>query len=295
MMHRVICDCDNTTGVPGRPIDDGQTLLYLLGRPDIELLGVTTTFGNGTIDQVHPATKQFLRDYGREEIPLHRGAGKRGQPPTEAAHFLAETAAAHPGEITLLALGPVGNLRAAAQLDPGFFGNLKQIVCMGGYLHSLGVPGWDHVPEINLSGDPEAAFAMINAACPFILMNAHICLQTPFGLEELAPVEQHDPQTYQVWRNYLLTCQGPHLEPKDYLWDLLPAVYISHPELFDDAQVWVRSTVADLEAGTIVVGDRGDGARITMPSRILDVERFYAIVNEAWAKAPAMDKSLRAQ
>lgn len=282
MTEKVLCDCDSTMGLPGKPVDDGQALLYLLGRSDIELMGVTTTFGNGTVGEVHQATEQLLRDLERADIPLFKGEGERGQPPTDAAHFLAETTASHPGQITLLAIGPVGNLRAAAEVDPDFFHHLKQIVCMGGYLHSLGLPGWDDVPELNLSADPEAAFAVLNAPCPFTLMNAHVCLQAPFGLRELEPIQQFDPKAYRILRDYLLAIEARHLAPRDYLWDLLPAVYISHPELFDDNPVWVRSSVANLETGTIVVGDEGDGTLINMPTRILDLDKFYAILYDAW-------------
>ena len=63
---KVIIDCDNTFGVPGRPIDDGQTILYLLGRDDIEIVGITTTHGNSTIDDVYPAT-QWL-EIGRAHV-----------------------------------------------------------------------------------------------------------------------------------------------------------------------------------------------------------------------------------
>ncbi len=286
MTERVICDCDNTMGVPGKPVDDGQTLLYLLGRPDVELVGVTTTFGNGTIEEVYGATEQLLHDVGRPDIPLWRGAGQRGQPPTDAARFLAETAASHPGEITLLAIGPVGNLRAAAELDLDFFHHLKQITLMGGYLHPLPVPGWEDVSELNLSSDPEAAFAVLNASCPVTLMNAHICLHAPFGLRELAPIEQFDRKAYHLLRDYLLTCEANHVEPQDYLWDLLPAVYISYPNLFDANPVRVRSTVADLETGTIVIGNEEEGALVNMPTCILDLDQFYAILYHAWAQAP---------
>ena len=113
---RVICDCDNTMGLPMKEVDDGLTLLYLLGRPDVELLGVTTTFGNGDIEEVYSQTERLLDDLEYGDIPLFKGEKERGQPPTEAARFLADTAAAHPGEIALLATGPLGNLRAAAEL-----------------------------------------------------------------------------------------------------------------------------------------------------------------------------------
>jgi purine nucleosidase len=285
MTHPVFCDCDNTMGIPGKPIDDGQTLLYLLGRPDIELVGITTSFGNGTIDEVHGATERLLRDLGHKDIPLARGEGKRGQAPTEAAYLMAETVASSPGEISLLALGPVGNLRAAAEIDPGFWGNLKQIVVMGGYLHALPGSYWENVPELNLASNPEAAFAVINAPCPLTLMNAHVCLDAPFGLPELARLERwQGSRVYRSLYNWLLQCEITPGQPGDYLWDLLPAVYISHPELFDDYPVWVRSSVSDLETGTLILGDEGDGAPINMPTHILDVDRFYETLYEAWSR-----------
>ena len=287
MSERVICDCDNTTGVPEKPIDDGQTLLYLSGRPDLELLGITTTFGNGTIDEVHGATVSLLRELGRDDVPLHRGAGRRGERRTEAAHFLAETAARYQGEINLLAIGPVGNLAAAAELDPRFFYNLKQITCMGGYLRSLDMEGWHQVAELNLSRDPEAAYLALHAPCPFTLMNAQVCLDAPFGLDELERIQAWKGSTVYRWLNdYLVSCGRRHAAPRDYLWDLLPAVYISHPELFGANPVSVCSTLADLETGTILVGDGPDAARINMPASIADVDRFYQIAYAAWERAP---------
>jgi inosine-uridine nucleoside N-ribohydrolase len=280
----IICDCDNTMGVPGKPVDDGQTLLYLLGRPDIELLGVTTSFGNGTIDEVYGATTRLLRSAGRPDIPVLRGASRRGQLGTEAARFLAETVAMRPGAISLLAIGPQGNLRAAADLDPGFFGNLAQIACMGGYLGRLDVPGWEHIGEVNLSADPEAAFAALHAPCPYTLMNAQTCLQAPFGQPELERMQSGDPAFYAMLRDFLLFCANLGM-PTEYLWDLLPAVYLSHPDLFDINNVWVRSSAGDLAAGAIVLGEERQGVRINMPSRILDTERFYAALYEAWGRA----------
>jgi len=283
MTQGMIFDCDNTMGQPYGEVDDGLTLLYLLGRPDIELLGITTTFGNGSIDDVHRLTEQLLRDLGREDIPLFKGEGERGQPPTDAARFLADMAAAHRGEITLLATGPLGNLRAAAELDPDFFRNLKDVPIMGGTLHPLRL-GWRNVAELNLSCDPEAAFAVLHADCPVTLMNAHTCLQAPFSWLDLPRLRHWGPRTRRLIRQWLLGHGIACGLPRFYLWDLLPALYISYPELFDDHPVWVRSTVQDLETGTIVLAAEGEGAGINMPTRILDRRRFKEILFTAWSK-----------
>ena len=127
MKKRVIYDCDNTMGLPMKEIDDGLTLLYLLARPDIELVGVTTTFGNGTIEEVHGQTEKLLHAVGRSDIPLLKGEGRLGQHPTQAARFLAETVAADSGQISVLATGPLGNLVAAAEVLVGELGG----VCVG--------------------------------------------------------------------------------------------------------------------------------------------------------------------
>jgi len=284
-VKRVVCDCDNTMGVPGKPIDDGQALLYLFGREDIELLGITTSFGNGTIDEVYGATKDLLRDLGREEIPLFKGAGHRGQAPTAAARFLTEAVAAAPSQITLLAIGPLGNLWGAARLDPTFFQNLKQIVIMGGYLQALAGSYWENVPERNLASDPEAAHAVLNAPCPVTLMNAQVCLDAPFGLAQLIHIEHWSgTRIYRSIYDWVLRCETTPGTPGDYLWDLLPAVYISYPELFDSNPAWVRSTVSDLESGGLVPGEAGVSASINMPTRILDIDTFYSVLYESWSR-----------
>src|SRR5699024_4635885 len=82
-MISLIYDCDNTMGVPGRDVDDGLTLLYLLGCPEVELLGVTCAFGNDTQEVVYRTTSGLLRAWGRADIPVLRGAegpGNRASP-----------------------------------------------------------------------------------------------------------------------------------------------------------------------------------------------------------------------
>ena len=72
--------------------------------------------------------------------------------------------------------------------------------------------------------------------------------------------------------------------PVFYLWDLVPAVYVAHPELFDENLVTVRSTATDLETGELVLTGNGAGAWVNMPNRILDAARFKALLFEAWQR-----------
>jgi len=63
-MIDLIYDCDITMGLPGSDVDDGLALLFLLGSPQIQILGITTTFGNSTIEEVHPCLLSVLNDLG---------------------------------------------------------------------------------------------------------------------------------------------------------------------------------------------------------------------------------------
>ena len=278
---KVIFDCDNTMGLPFKEIDDGLTLLYLLGRSDIELVGITTTFGNGTVKQSYEQTATLLRDLSGGDIPIFLGADKRGCGVTEAANFLAQTVAADPGEIVVLATGPLGNLRAAAELDAAFFGQVKQIVCMGGYLQPLRL-GWRNIAELNLSADPEATLAVLKATCPVTLMTAHVCLQAAFGWPEWRQTGFWNQKIRGLVRNWWLAF-GLYCGVKEfYLWDLLPAVFISHPDLFDTNQVGIDSTLKDLEMGRLVLSKTRPARGVNMPTGIKNINQFKKILYNAW-------------
>ena len=281
-MKRVIFDCDNTMGLRFKEIDDGLTLMYLLGRPDIELVGVTTTFGNGSIDAVYPQTVKLLRDLGADHIPVLRGEARRGDGLTDAARFLAETAVSHPNELSILATGPLGNLHAAAKLDPGFFANVKEIACMGGYLEPIRI-GWRNVGELNLSANPEASFAVLNAPCPVTLMSAQICLQAPFGWREMRRTKGWPSALRRTVRNWLLAFGIHYGVSEFYLWDLLPAVYLSlADEVFASNMVDITSTIQDLETGTLKYNSQLTQANVNLPTAILDPDAFYDILFAAW-------------
>ncbi|HLV45191.1 MAG TPA: nucleoside hydrolase [Aggregatilineales bacterium] len=282
-MERVILDCDNTLGLPLKEIDDGLALLYLLGCDDIELLGVTTTFGNGTAEQATGQTRWLLDEIGRSEIPVLQGEAARHRPPTEAAEFLAAVAAEHPGQITVLATGPLGNLHAAAKLDPAFFHNVKRIACMGGMRQPLRL-GWRSLPELNLSANPEAAASVLAAPCPVTLMSAEICLQAAFNWRDLRHIRGWRPVFRRTVRRWLLAFGAYTGELRFYLWDLVPAVFITHPELFSGEQVQLDLHAAKLEQGALAPAGGDAGAAVTLPSTITDAGRFRSVLFDTWAR-----------
>ena len=310
---RVIIDCDNTMGLPDWEVDDGLVLLYLLGRDDIDILGITNTFGNGSLRDVVHYTEQILKEIDRTDIPRFNGEAFSGQNPqlileiragnryenevkpenfpSDAAKFLVEQVNKYPGEISILALGPAGNLYDAWKLDNDFYKKTKEIVLMGGYTEDLYI-GEVNCRELNLSCNPEAAYSMLNAECPVVVFNGHICLQAPFVLKDIKRVAFWPEDRKKIIRDWLTKVSDYYTGDAFYLWDLLPAIYISYPELFDLKEVFISPTVKSLQSGMLqpVSADEVNTSNVNgvvtiiMPDNILDQEKFMDILESGWRK-----------
>ena len=166
----------------GSDIDDALALAYLLRQPRCELLGITTVSGQ-------PQARASLADAvcragGRPDIPVHAGTSapllaEQHQPhapqaaalasgewphrefaPNTAVDFLRETVYARPGEITLLAIGPLTNIALLFALDPAIPLLLKEVVLMGGWYFDRPQPEW------NIRCDPHAAAVVFAAPVP---------------------------------------------------------------------------------------------------------------------------------
>ena len=172
---RLILDVD--TGV-----DDALALGLAVLRPDVELLAVTTLAGNVDVENTTENTRRVLAFLGANDVPVHRGASRPlARPPRDAAHYhgqnglgdaefpaaaaqlgsdrgpaaIIRMAKQYPGEIVLVAVGPMTNIAIALNVCPELPSLLRRFVVMGG---AFDVPGnvTKHA-EFNFWADPEAA------------------------------------------------------------------------------------------------------------------------------------------
>jgi len=140
-------------------IDDAWALGLLVASPDVELMGVTITDGN-TPGRAKVACK-LLHVVGRDDVPV--AAGRQTAPPNEydyqfgwaedftakqpiatpAADFIVDTLRKHPGEITLVAVGPLQNVADALRKEPRLGQLASRIVLMSG---SIGPNAWTPAP-----------------------------------------------------------------------------------------------------------------------------------------------------
>ena len=285
MSGKIIIDCDNTLGILLNEVDDGLTILYLLGTPNLELLGVTTTFGNGRIDQVYPQTQKLVKHLDLD-LPVLKGEGEAnlGQA-TDASRFLVDQVDRRPGEITLLAIGPLGNLHAAALEDPDFFSKVKHIIVMGGYLQPVWL-GYRNLKELNFSAHPEASLRVLSSACPAVtVFPAQACLDAPYCLRDIRRADYWPGWMKRTLTQWLLTFSLYTGGRVFYLWDLLPAVFLVNPEIFNIEPFPLGSNLADLQQGMLIKAQEKSAPVIQLASGIRDRQAFFNELERGWRKA----------
>jgi inosine-uridine nucleoside N-ribohydrolase len=276
-------------GLPNKDVDDGLALMYLIGNNNVDLLGVTTTFGNSHIDDVFQATSKLLNDLNKTEIPLKKGAGKDSDRKSEAAAFLVHLVNQYPNQITILATGSLTNLHGAYCLDPNFYHKVKEIVLMGGLTKPLIINGLN-LDELNFSVDSEASYNVLHSGAKITTMTGHICLQAEFRKKEYmrlmenkdiasyAYIKEHSYAWYEHFKE-LFSTEG------FFNWDTVSSVYITNPELFEDSFKSIISSEKDLRKGFLRVEDHHEnGSIINIPTVIKDIALFNEIIFETWKK-----------
>jgi inosine-uridine nucleoside N-ribohydrolase len=137
---KVIVDADPAMGYLLKDVDNILTLPMALNSPELEILSITATCGNVKQHRAYAKAAETLEQAGRADIPLHSGA--RGPESlgraTPASRLIVDTIRACPGEVTILALGPLTNVATAIHSDPQLIELTKEVVSIGGTITALG-------------------------------------------------------------------------------------------------------------------------------------------------------------
>ncbi len=284
---KVIIDMDIAMGYKGHDVDDGLMILIALNSPELEILGITTSWGNHDQEHTYAKAKEILRLTGREDIPCKRGAdgyrdlGKA----TPASEFIAETVLAHPGEVTLLVVGTQTNVATAMMRRPEIVPAIKQVVAMGGTLAPPGKWPYWAILDLNFGANVKAARHVLMSGVPFHVAHSKLCIETVITTEryqrmvETAPFHREilAEQTASWFKLRLLVGPAPGIEGV-VPWDVTALAYLMHPEWFEDNwrrgeidnKGWGYKTVRVYESG--LTPETGD---FNAPARLLDHDAFW--------------------
>jgi inosine-uridine nucleoside N-ribohydrolase len=154
----------------------------------------------------------------------------------DAAGFLLELIRAHPGEITLIAIGPLNNIEAAIRRDPATFRKLKRVVMMGGsvYRGYDGRDGERRPPdaEWNINRDPAGAKALLASGVPVFMMpldSTQIHLQAAEREKIFSHGSPLTDQLTLLYHQWMAGADGHPATPT--LFDPVAVAYAIHPEL----------------------------------------------------------------
>jgi purine nucleosidase len=295
----VIYDCAPTIGRLFRDVDDGLTLLYLLGEPRVNLLCVATTYGNGPVEMTTRTTRRLLDSVDRGDVAVLRGAASPNDDAetNEAARHLADIVNKRRGEITLIATGSMTNLKHAATFDPAFFEKLRGLYLMGGVTEPL---VWSGRPlaELNFTLDPEAAHQVLHANCPITIASGQAGLSAIFRSPQLAALQAlDDPVSRLITRQVRSWFALMRLYFRDggfALWDSVAVLMLTLPGLFDYERGYIASTRDDLRNGKLLFEPSKKGPARLVHS-VQDYDSFITAHFAAWHHLGKMMETRRTQ
>lgn len=284
-------------------IDDALALILALKSPEVEVLGITTVAGNAPVELTSANARRVLEYLGRG-IPVARGAEKPlsrlltdardfhgadglGEcglpPPTTPLHsqpapaFLANLILENPGELVLLATGPLTNLALAFKYHPELPRFLKSLVLMGGVYGLTPYARGNQTPfaEFNIWEDPEAA---------------RLVFGQPVNLKAVGLDITQDPSTWLRGEHLEILRSGPPAAQLAAriathaierwgcceLHDPLALATIIWPELFEFAPASVEVAACGLERGRTHLVQREGAPKVQIACKV-EGERFLQL------------------
>jgi purine nucleosidase len=310
MAATIILDCD-----PG--IDDALAIAFAHGHPGLHLAGITTVAGNVGVAKTTRNALAVSEFAGAENTPVTPGCatplvrpardarmvhGESGlggaklpepaQRPRQghAVDYIIDTVRAAPGEITLVATGPLTNIAMAVRKEPRLTQWVKDFVIMGG---SSARGNTTPAAEYNIWADPEAAAAVFEAGWTVTMLGLDVTQRTGAGQAVLDRMGQLGRLGTGLLLPALEQYRATAGEGGPPVHDVCAVVHVAEPDMFGFAPARVDvETAGRLTAGMTVTDFRDEPHNAQVGIRI-DTDRFweltlgtYARLAEAMAMAP---------
>ncbi|WP_254065381.1 nucleoside hydrolase [Cedecea sp. FDAARGOS_727] len=324
-MKRLIIDCDPGNGVAGANVDDGLALALALAAPEISLELITTVSGNTPSEVGYAVASDLVARLGMS-VEVARGASRALIEPSApwrehldhkvdkvglrhlwngvsapqinaataplAVHKMGELICNNPGEITLIAIGPLTNVALALQLYPQMAAAVKEIVIMGGVFNVEG-----YLKDTNFGIDPEAAHAVLTSGANIILVPMDVTTQTMMthqNLDKLATCNNRLSdflvETIRPWMDFSMQTRNL---PGCWIHDVLTVALLLEPALVSGVEDYVDVSLSGLSRGrTLRYGP--ENLRLTVnvePPRGKPVMILQTVDNEALLAL--IDKNIR--
>lgn len=255
MTTALIIDTDVATGVwhEGRPrdVDDGFAIATALNAPDIELIGVTTTYGNAPLTETTRVASEIVAIHAAsttKKTPVVAGASEPIDqssseiPKTnDAVEFIASKLRTQ--RLKIAAIGPLTNMGILAANYPELMSQIDEIIIVGGrtrgnafYLGEVGP-----VRDFNFENDVRAAGLMMESGAPVVMAGFELTSQVVLSREDLEAIEAANTplSDYLYTRSLDWIAQWQKRFPADqgfHPWDSATIAWLRFPEMFTTEQ-----------------------------------------------------------
>ena len=304
MVATIILDCD-----PG--IDDALAIAFAHGHPDLDLKGLSTVAGNVGLARTTQNALAVSEFIGAKGTPVTAGcATPLVRPALDARHvhgesglggailptpeyeaqkghaidYIIDTARAAPGEITLVATGPLTNIAMAVRKEPRLTQWVKDFVIMGG---SSGRGNVTPAAEYNIWADPEAAAAVFSAGWTVTVLGLDVTLKTGATPATLARMGELGSLGAELLLPALNQYRSVSEPGGPAVHDVCAVVYVAQPDLFGlkPARIDVE-TAGRLTSGMTVTDFEASGHNALVAVTI-DTERFWDLTLGTYANLAA--------
>ena len=296
-------------------VDDAMAFLFAMASPELELVGITTVFGNGGIGTTTQNALRLVELVGRPDIPVFAGATRpllhpyagmgahvhgadgfgetnmpapAGKPqPGHAAQFIIDTVMANPGRISLIAVGPLTNLALAVSLEPRIAQAVRQVVIMGGAASRPG--NVTSVAEANIHNDSAAARIVFDTEWPLNMVGLDVTcasIMSPEYLRELSRIGNKATDFIAKIVPFYLDFHRSRGEDGIYVHDSSAIAFAIDPSLFKIKTIPVYVCVEDGKVNGQTIPDWGvtwSGSNKVNICMEVDSSRFLAMYQERLA------------
>jgi pyrimidine-specific ribonucleoside hydrolase len=192
-------DTDVSIGSPIREVDDAYALVLAFHSPEIQIAGISTSYGNGPLGHTTQAARELVGRFGSDakvkaaEVFVGAGSAADLGRRSEASEALSKVLANN--SVTYIALGPLTNLATFLQLHPDQARKIRRVIFVGGRAEgttlALGPRGSFHIHDANVFKDPAAAEVVVRSNIPLTLVPIATAARLLLNKEDLRELERH--------------------------------------------------------------------------------------------------------
>jgi len=301
------------------PHDDSMALMLALQSPEVEILGITTVAGNESVETATVDVLRMLEIAGQPEIPVYAGADMplvheksdyavrnygrwySDEPPAappgdfaskkaedeQAVPFIVRTVMARPGQVTIVAIGPLTNIAQAIRSHADFAANVKRLVIMGGAVALLPDGAGNITPnaEFNFWVDPEAAQATLRSGIPIELSPLNVSRKSALTKDWYDKMVAADTPLTQLLKSTLGERFAAEPERSWFMYDQIAMASVIDPSLVTSERLYVDVNIDHgISYGVSVAGRKtwpgAEGAKQMDVQYELDWARFIEMFVE---------------